>query len=130
MLGLDGQGLAGINSLINNPTQVKFDMIPWEDLNQNARTWIEEYTVAESKYILGSKWRTIRQIASPESEYQIEFDYASLIDESKEMKESLKTELKESLDKLKTRNIMEDKAAIIEATKTINKVYPKKIIFR
>lgn len=130
MLGLDGQGLAGVNALINNPTQVQFDMIPWEDLNQSARTWIEEFTVAEAKYILGSKWRTVNKIASPESEYQIEFDYASLIDESKEMKENLKTELKESLDKLKTKNIMEDKAAIIEATKTINKVYPKKIIFR
>lgn len=130
MLGLNNQDLENVNNLINNPTQVNFDLIRWQELNQFSRTWIEEYAIAESKYILGAKWRTVRSIASPSSDYQVEFDYSSLIDESKETKNFLIEDLKESLEKLKTKNIMEEKASIIDSSKTINKVYPKKILFR
>lgn len=129
MLGINQQE-PDVDALINNPAVVKFDQIPWVKLSQHSRTWIGEYTIAEAKYIQGSKLRIVSKVAAPGEDYAVEFDYQSFIDDVKEMKEQLKTELKDSLAKMNTRQIMEDKAAIIDATNKINKTYPKKIYLK
>lgn len=111
---------------INSSMTVEFNLIPFSELNQMSRTWIEDWTIALAKYVQGSKWRKIRTIASPQSDYQVDLDYSSLLEESKAEQEELIEKLMESLDKLKTKNIMSDKAEIIESITKINRNAPKK----
>lgn len=118
----------GIEDLIANPTQVKIDTVPYSQLNAMAKNWVENYTVALAKHSLASKWRRVRTIASPDSDYQIELDYQSLLEEYKEMieklKEDLKTDLLAFIDMTK---MMEDKASQVENAAKINRMSPRKL---
>lgn len=111
---------------INSPMNVKFSLIPFSELNDMSKTWIEEWAIALAKYVQGSKWRKIKTIASPESDYQVELDYSSLLDESKTEQETLVEKLMESLEKLKTKTQLNDKVEILEAVTKINRNSPKK----
>jgi hypothetical protein len=130
-LGLDGQGPdgeEGLQELIANPTQVKVDVMPWSQLNTTARNWIENYTLALAKYAYGSKLRAIKKIASPDSDYQVEFDYSELITESKDERTELFRYLEEDLlSKMDFVKLYENKAAIMEASAKINRLSPRKI---
>ena len=71
---------------LSSPTQVILNEVPWTKLNSAAQNWIENYTLALAKYTVGSKKREVRKIAAPNSEYEIEFDYQSLLTESSDEK--------------------------------------------
>lgn len=117
----------GVEDLICNPTQVKIDTVPYSQLNAMAQNWVENYTLALAKHALGSKWRRIKTIASPNSDYQVELDYASLLDEYKAMVEELKTKLNENLLVfLDSHTMMENKASQVENAAKINKNSPRK----
>lgn len=130
-LGLEGQvgpdGETNPNELISNPTQVQIDRIPWGKLNNNAKNWIENYTFVLAKYAFASKLRAIRKIASPDSEYQVEFDYNSLLEEVKSEREDLFKRLQDHLDNLDMVKLMENKATIVEQAAKINNKSPRKI---
>ena len=129
-LGLEGQGPDGegnVNELIANPSQVNIEVIPYSNLNSIAKNWIENYTIILSKYTFASKLRAIRKIASPDSDYQIEFDYASLLDEYKTEKEEIMKKLQDYLDSLDMDKLLEKKASIVESSVKINKYSPRKI---
>ena len=112
--------------LISNPTQVKIDVVPYSSLNSPAKTWTDEYTLALCKYIQGSKWRKVKSIASPGQDYQVEFDYSSLLSESESDKTKLLEELRDELGKLDFVKMMEDKASITENANKINRSSPRK----
>ncbi len=115
-------------TLIGNPTQVKINNMPYSSLNDMSKSWVDNYTLALAKYVLAAKWRRVRTIASPNSEYQVEFDYAGLIDESKTQQEELKTKLNEQLLMyLDTQKMMEDKLSIMKNAADINKLSPRKL---
>lgn len=116
--------------LIANPIQIKITNQPYSELNDMSKSWVDNYTLALAKYVIAAKWRKIRTIASPNSEYQVEFDYASLIDESKAMQEDLKLKLNDQLlVYLDTVKMIEDKLTIAEASKKINNMSPRKFFF-
>lgn len=123
------QGIDPDATLIGNPTQVGLDIINWSEVNQPGQNWIENWAIALGKYTVGSKLRQIKKIASGESEYQIEFDYQSLIDESKTEREALLLKLKEHLEGLNMYKMMENKASIAENSAKINKYSPRKPFF-
>lgn len=115
-----------VRELIANPVQVQLDNLPYSDLNSVAKTWIDGYTLALAKYVQGTKWRKIRSIASPGSDYQIEFDYNSLLSESSEEKAALVDEIREELDKLDYVKMWEDKASMVRNSSDISKMSPRK----
>lgn len=127
-VGLPANQQFGVNELIANPTQVKIDTIPYSGLNTMAKNWVENYTLALAKYALAAKWRRIRVIMSPDSQYQIELDYQSLLDEAKTMMEDMRAKLYENyLDHIDTVKMMENKASIVTNANTINKSSPRKL---
>jgi hypothetical protein len=124
-LGLTNQD--DTNVLIANPTQVKITNIPYGQLNDMSKSWVDNYSLALAKYVQAAKWRRVRTIASPNSEYQVEFDYASLIEESKAMQDDLKLKLNDQLLMyLDTQKMMEDKLSIMKNASDINKLSPRK----
>ena len=124
-LGLTTQD--STNTLIANPTQVKITNLPYSNMNDMSKSWIDNYTLALAKYTQAAKWRRVRTIASPNSEYQVEFDYASLIDESKAQIEDLRQRLQDDLLKyLDSFTMMENKATLTENAAKINKYSPRK----
>jgi len=120
-LGLGTQDANGVGELITNPSQVRIDNVPYSNLNDISKSWVDNYTVALAKYAQAAKWRRVRTIASPNSEYQVELDYVSLLEESKVEKEELKQKLYDNLlNFLDTAKMMEDKAAIALNAAKIN----------
>ena len=118
----------GIDDLIVNPIQIQIDTLPYSKMNSMAKNWIENYSLALAKYALAAKWRRVRTIISPDSNYQIELDYASLLEEAKTMQEDLKTKLNEQLlTFLDTAKMFEDKATIMENSAKINRLSPRKL---
>lgn len=112
--------------LIANPTQVKIDTVPYSSLNSPAKTWTDEYTLALCKYIQGSKWRKVKSIASPGQDYQVEFDYSSLLSESESDRNRLVEQLQGELDKLDYHTLMQNKADMTENANKINRSSPRK----
>lgn len=105
----------GQSTLIANPIDMKIQYVNWSSLSMWAQTWVWEYTLARCKYIQGSKWRKIKKIFSTgEMEYDIEFDYNSLLQEASSEMEALKADLKDRMEKLSVSKIVEDKANIAQ----------------
>lgn len=125
LLGLPSATQQDMKELIGNPGQVKIENIPYSKLNSIAKNWVDNYTSALCKYTLGSKFRAIKKIASPGSEYQIEFDWQTLLDESKTEKEALQTSFREELAKMDYDKLLERKKAIFEAGKAVNNMAPR-----
>lgn len=131
LAGSDGESGTGdpLNpdeELIANPTQVKIDNVPYSSLNSPAKTWVDEFTLALCKYIQGSKWRKVKSIASPGQDYQVEFDYNSLLTESDSDRTKLLDELREELSKMDLHTMMENKASMTENANKINRSSPRK----
>jgi len=125
-LGLEGQDEDHV--LISNPTQIQTSVIPYSELNSFSKDWLTDHTLALAKYMFGSKLRAIRKIASPDSDYQVEFDYASLLEESKSEIEALYDQLKTFLEQLDTPKLLESKAIVAKAAAEINAFSPRKIV--
>lgn len=121
-LGLSEQEKAGAEQLISNPTQVKMDLIPYSNLNPQAKNWVDNWTIALSKYTFGTKLRMIRTIASPSSEYQVDLSSAgdALIEESKAMKVDMLEKLQLWLSEMDADKLMEKKSTMWENAKKIN----------
>jgi hypothetical protein len=116
----------GDDILIGNPTQVRLDIISWSELNSPSKNWIENWTTALSKYTWASKLRQIREIATGEAEYKVQFDYQTLLDEHYKEKELLMTQLKEYLTEMSAFKQAENKALIFENAAKVNKYSPRR----
>lgn len=112
--------------LIANPLQVKIDNVPYSSLNSPAKTWIDDYALALAKYIQAAKWRKIKSIANPGNDYQVEFDYSSLLSEADAEKIKLLDDLREELAKMDYVKMLEDKASMADNAAKINKYSPRK----
>lgn len=122
-LGLDGQNAD--NVLISNPSQMQLNTVAWSALNSVAKNWIENYALALSKYTLGAKFRLVRKIANPGGDYEIELDWASLLNESKEEREALKEKLREDLKESDLVKLYENKALMAGSANKFNKNEPR-----
>lgn len=112
--------------LIANPLQMKIDIVPWSMLSPWGKTWIWEFTLARCKYIQGSKWRKIKKTFSTgEMEYEIEFDYQSLLSEAADEINSLREQLRNDLGQLNLAQLYQDKAAMVDAAIDINRRQPR-----
>lgn len=119
--------IKGEYGLISNPLDAQFDLINWSDLSPWALSFIFDLTLALCKYIIASKWRVIRKTMSEgEMNYQVDFDYESLLREYENEKNLTIESLKRTLEQLNLKQVYEDKLAIYEAAKRINNGQPKR----
>jgi hypothetical protein len=98
---------------VSNPSQVPFNNVSYSLINATGRQWIRQYTIATSKEILGLVRRKLKRIPIPNSD--LELDGSELVQEGREEKEKLRTEIRELLD-----SMTYDKLIEIEATKAEN----------
>lgn len=116
------QTAENVNLLIANPIDMKINYTYWSMLSPWAETWIFQYTLARCKYIQGSKWRKIKKtFATGEMQYEIEFDYNSLLSEASEEMRQLTQGLKDDLKELNVVKLFEDKANIVENANKVSK---------
>lgn len=112
-------------TLIANPLQVQVNNVPYSNLNTIAKTWVDDYTLALCKYIQAAKWRKVRSIASPDAEYQVEFNFDSLLQESDADREKLVTDLKEYLATMNWDTMMQKQAEMSDNSVKINTKSPR-----
>lgn len=121
---------AGQSNLIANPVDMKIEYVPWSMLSPWAKTWIFDFALARCKYIQGSKWRKIKKtMAGGEMDYEIEFDYQSLLSESENEMSKLKEDLRQDLKDLSIKNIVNDKAEIAASASKVNNKTPRMWFF-
>lgn len=122
------EGLApGEGNLIANPLNMKIDYVTWSGLSPWAKTFVFDYALAKCKYIQGSKWRKIQKtISGGEMDYQIEFDYQSLLNESQDEIIRLKEDIRQALDEISVVKMLQNKEDMANSARNINKNVPRK----
>lgn len=106
--------------MIANPIQMKIELIPWSSLSSWAQTFTKQLAFARCKYIQASKWRKIKKtFGTGEMEYEIEFDYDSLLSEAKDEEATLIAELREDLKSLDVSEMMTKQQASLDAASKI-----------
>ena len=111
----------GVNSLANVP----YGNLKFAAINSMGRQWIRQYTLANSKELLGlvrSKFSTI-----PIPGADLTLNGGDLVSQGREEKEKLTTTLKETLDKLTYASMMESEATAVEAQVRLMKMIPMPI---
>lgn len=95
------------------PSDAPANILKWENLNDVARQQIRNLLIAKVKMVIGG----IRGFYSGElgsTEKSLTMDYRHLLDEGKELKETVETSIIEQLDKLSQVNLTEERASIAE----------------
>lgn len=124
-------GLTGLppsqSTLIANPLQMQIDVIPWSSLSAWARTFVKDMTLAKCKYIQGSKWRVIQKtMSSGEMDYEINFDYSSIISEGLDEEKTLIENLRQDLNELAIHTLTENQKTTVENAVKISSRKPQK----
>jgi len=126
------------NDMINNTTSVsdtineisdysniRYDFIPYGNINDVGRQWIRKYTLALAKELLGAVREKYSSIPIPGSE--ISLDGAALRAEAQTEKDALIEQLRENLDDLSRKNQFEQKASEAEQTQEMLRKVPNLI---
>jgi hypothetical protein len=113
------------NQEISDYSNIRYDFIPYDRINDVGRQWIRKYTLALSKELLGAIREKYSTIPIPGSE--VSLDGAALRSEAQTERERLITELRENLEELSRKNQFEQKAAEAEATMNMLRTIPTAI---
>ena len=126
------------NDMINNTTSVsdtineisdysniRYDFIPYGNINDVGRQWIRKYTLALAKELLGAVREKYSSIPIPGSE--ISLDGGELRAEDQTEKDALIEQLRENLDDLSRKNQFEQKASEAEQTQEMLRKVPNLI---
>jgi hypothetical protein len=108
-------------ALIANPLDVTMMTVPWSSLSPWAKSFVKDLTLAKCKYMQGSKWRVIRKTFSTgEMEYEIEFDYSSLLSEAQDEERNLIDNLRADLKDLAIHTLSDNQSKVVENSVKIN----------
>jgi len=126
------------NDMINNTTSVsdtineisdysniRYDFIPYGNINDVGKQWIRKYTLALAKELLGAVREKYSSIPIPGSE--ISLDGGALRAEAQTEKDALIEQLRENLDDLSRKNQFEQKASEAEQTQEMLRKIPNLI---
>ena len=94
---------------VSDYSNIGYDFIPYQRINDVGRQWIRKYTLALSKELLGAIREKYNTIPIPGGETTL--DGAQLRAEATTEKENLVTQLRENLDEVSRKKIFENKAA-------------------
>jgi len=93
---------------VSDYSNIKYDFLPYDGINDVGRQWIRKYTLALSKELLGAIREKYSSIPIPGSE--VSLDGAALRSEAQSEKEYLITQLRENLEDLSRKNQFEQKS--------------------
>ena len=107
---------------INNMNTLPFENIPYKNINAIGKQWIRRYALALSKETLShirGKFSTI-----PIPGESVTLNSAQLASEAMNEQDKLKAEIKEILDQMTYRALMEDDAKLVTAVGTVQEEIP------
>ena len=132
-LGEDGDAtqcmLENKDNVIITPDQVPLAEMHYELMNNPTQQIIRRLLVAEAKILLGNiRGYASGKISIPDAEMQL--DYTMFLEQGKEEKDKVLTELKERLDRMTPWNMMEKQATMMEQMTNILKQKPLGLFVR
>lgn len=95
------------NNQVSDYSNIRYDFIPYDNINDVGRQWIRKYTLALAKELLGAIREKYSTIPIPGSE--ISLDGSALRSEAQTEKEILMTQLREALEELSRKNQFEQR---------------------
>lgn len=107
---------AGQAILIANPLQMNIQAVPWSYLSAWAQAVVKNIAFARCKYIQAAKWRKIKKtFATGEMEYEVEFDYQSLLQEATDEENRALDNLREDFKDLNIGTLMQQQTQIVDS---------------
>lgn len=107
------------NGLVSGPSDAQLNYLSYGQMNSVARTWVKKYAEALAKELLARNIRGKFNGTLPIPDAELTLNSDSLTSDARADKELLMTQLKEQLDKLNFKTMMENKAAIQDS---LNKI--------
>ena len=95
------------DNVVSDYANIGYDFIPYANINDVGKQWIRKYTLALSKELLGAIREKYSSIPIPDGE--VNLDGAALRAEAQVEKDMLVTQLRENLEELSRKNVMENK---------------------
>jgi hypothetical protein len=93
---------------LSDYSDIPYDFIQYRNINDVGKQWIRKYTLALAKELLGAIREKYSSIPIPDSE--ISLDGGALRAEAQVEKDYLITQLRENLEEMSRKNVMENKA--------------------
>jgi len=93
---------------LSDYSDIPYDFIQYSFINDVGKQWIRKYTLALAKELLGAIREKYNSIPIPDGE--VSLDGAALRAEAQVEKDALVTQLRENLEELSRKNVMENKA--------------------
>ena len=93
---------------LSDYSDIPYDFIQYSKINDVGKQWIRKYTLALAKELLGAIREKYNSIPIPDGE--VSLDGAALRAEAQVEKDALITQLRENLEELSRKNVMENKA--------------------
>ena len=92
---------------LSDYSDIPYNFIQYSDINDVGKQWIRKYTLALSKELLGAIREKYSSIPIPDAE--VSLDGAALRAEAQVEKDMLMTQLRENLEEMSRKNVMENK---------------------
>jgi hypothetical protein len=93
---------------LSDYSDIPYDFIQYSKINEVGKQWIRKYTLALAKELLGAIREKYNSIPIPDGE--VSLDGAALRAEAQVEKDYLITQLRENLEEMSRKNVMENKA--------------------
>ena len=92
---------------LSDYSDIPYDFIQYKNINDVGKQWIRKYTLALAKELLGAIREKYNSIPIPDGE--VSLDGAALRAEAQVEKDALVTQLRENLEEMSRKNVMENK---------------------
>ena len=93
---------------LSDYSDIPYDFIQYSNINDVGKQWVRKYTLALSKELLGAIREKYSSVPIPDGE--VNLDGAALRAEAQVEKDALITQLRENLEEMSRKNVMENKA--------------------
>lgn len=93
---------------LSDYSDIPYNFIQYSNINEVGKQWIRKYTLALAKELLGAIREKYNSIPIPDGE--VSLDGAALRAEAQVEKDALVTQLRENLEEMSRKNVMENKA--------------------
>ena len=93
---------------LSDYSDIPYNFIQYSNINEVGKQWIRKYTLALAKELLGAIREKYNSIPIPDGE--VSLDGAALRAEAQVEKDALITQLRENLEEMSRKNVMENKA--------------------
>ena len=110
---------------LSDYSDIPYDFIQYSNINDVGKQWIRKYTLALSKELLGAIREKYSSVPIPDGE--VSLDGAALRAEAQVEKDALITQLRENLEELSRKNVMENKAHEADHQQEMLRKVPLKI---